>query len=245
MKEEDPVKTLPWGKGVRIAKVDANGLMAIDKPPGLLSHPNRKGDTGRSLLRASYDFEKQAYRIPSESSEASLIYLLNRLDSATSGLLLMTASRAIRDQVLEAFERKRVCKVYEALVFGIARKGKGEIWRDRLAVSKAEGGVRAVAGGSLRAETQLLASRPIPGMPSMSLLRLSPLTGRTHQLRIQAAKRGLPIVGDRTYGDFNKNKLVARSKGIKRLCLHCTETSVDYEMNGQTYKFAARSKTPF
>ena len=232
---------LPWGKGVRIAKVDANGLMAIDKPAGVLSHPNRKGDAGRSLLRASYDFDLQAYRI----SDESLVYLLNRLDSATSGLLLMTTSLEIRAQVLEAFEKERVRKVYEALVFGIARKGKGEFWKDRLSLSKAEGGVRAASGGNLRAETKLLASRAIPGMPAMSLLKLSPLTGRTHQLRIQAAKRGLPIAGDRTYGDFSKNKLMARSKGIKRLCLHCTETSVDYVLKGQTHSFMARSERPF
>ena len=40
----------------------------------------------------------------------------------------------------------------------------------------------------------------------MALLELQPKTGRTHQLRIQCANRGLPIVGDRTYGDFQRNK---------------------------------------
>ena len=42
----------------------------------------------------------------------------------------------------------------------------------------------------------------------MALLELQPKTGRTHQLRIQCANRGLPIVGDRTYGDFSKNRLL-------------------------------------
>ena len=42
----------------------------------------------------------------------------------------------------------------------------------------------------------------------MALVELRPTTGRTHQLRIQCANRGIPIVGDRIYGDFQKNRLV-------------------------------------
>lgn len=51
---------------------------------------------------------------------------------------------------------------------------------------------------------------------AMALLELRPGTGRTHQLRIQCANRGLPIVGDRTYGDFTKN----RNSKVESLFLH-------------------------
>ena len=104
--------------------------------------------------------------------------------------------------------------------------------------------VRAKAGDGALAETRLLEVRQLPVMPTMSWLRLAPLTGRTHQLRIQTSKRKVPIVGDRTYGDFRRNKLIASSMGLKRLCLHCMETSVEYVLKGKTYRFSAQSKDP-
>lgn len=237
--------SLPWGKGVRVAARDENGLIAVDKPSGVLSHPNREGESSRCLLNAPYEEEIEAYRLGGESGSGECVYLLNRLDSATSGLLLMTTNLAVRELVREAFEKKRVRKVYETLVFGVSRSRGVVLWKDRLSVKKMDGGLRASAGGGATAETKLIKSTSIPGIPAMSLLTLSPLTGRTHQLRIQASKRGLPIVGDRTYGDFAKNKQVARAKGIKRLCLHCTETALEYRLGGKAFRFKAVSKRPF
>ncbi len=250
MKPDLNARTLPWINGVRLAAEDPFGLIAVDKPAGTLSHPNRAGAIGKALLRAPYDFERQAYRLPiaeesdSVGEDGSWVYLLNRLDSATSGILLLATEEATRDAVLRAFADKRVEKVYEALVFGVVRK-RSDVWRDRLSKSKSEGGVRASVGGGLTAETRLVAARQIPGIPAMSALRLMPVTGRTHQLRIQCAKRGTPIVGDRTYGDFAKNKRIAKERNVKRLCLHCAETRLEYERDGRTRRFAATSKIPF
>ena len=233
---------LPWLNGVRIARVDAYGLVAIDKPCGVLSHPNKKAEIRKSLLEAdSYDEKARAYRI---KGDVKFVYLLNRLDSATSGILLLALNEDVRDAALKEFEAKRVEKVYEALVFGALRKG-APLWRDRLRKERQEGGVRAAAGSGHQAETKLLRAQPIPGMPLMSRLRLMPITGRTHQLRIQTSKRAVPIVGDRTYGDFNKNKLIAKSKGIKRLCLHCVETRLNYTLHGRKVAFSAEAKCPF
>jgi len=233
-------KSLPWTKGAHVAIVDSFGLMAIDKSAGTLSHPNRKGDAGKALLKLDYDEDLQAY----VGDGFEPIYLLNRLDSATSGLVLMTANEAVRDKVLEAFERKQVIKRYAALVFGFAKRGS-PIWKDRLNVKRSRGSVRAETGGGLSAETRLLSAKPIQGMPAMSLLELQPITGRTHQLRIQCSKRGMPIVGDRTYGDFRKNKAIATARKIKRLCLHCVETEVVYAIDGRRSRFKAKSPHPF
>ena len=218
--------------------------MAVEKPTGVLSHPNSKNDLGKALMATAYDDEIQGYRLESSIGEISWVYLLNRLDSATSGLLLMTTNAFVKTEVLKAFEKKQVRKVYAALVFGFARRGP-PVWKDRLTVKKDQGGLRASTGSGLTAETRLLTAKPIPGMPALSLLSLMPLTGRTHQLRIQASKRGMPIVGDRTYGDFQKNKSIARSRGINRLCLHCVETEVEYVVDGKAFRFVAKSKAPF
>lgn len=233
---------LPWTRGVKVLKADANGLLAVEKPAGTLSHPNKKGDAGRALLDGRYDAERQAYVLSGGEGER-LVYLLNRLDSATSGIVLLALSKSVAAAVLQAFENKRVSKTYQALVFGLSRGGS-PLWRDRLSVKKAQGGVRASVGGGLSAETKLVKAEQLPGSPAISRLTLMPITGRTHQLRIQSSKRHLPIVGDRTYGDFQKNKLAAK-RGLKRLCLHCVRTQVKYALGGKNYSFEAESKVPF
>lgn len=229
-----------------MVEVDRNGLIAIEKPSGVMSHPNKKGDLGKALLRASYDAKAQCYRVKEvDTEETQSVYLLNRLDSATSGIVLLALNEAVAKSVLEAFEKKQVSKTYCALVFGAMRPG-APVWRDRLSVSHKEGGVRASTGGGLSAETRLVKADVLPGVPLLSRLILMPLTGRTHQLRIQCSKRKIPIVGDRTYGDFQKNKLAAtKDKRLKRLCLHCMGTELSYRFAGETYQFKAQSKVPF
>jgi 23S rRNA-/tRNA-specific pseudouridylate synthase len=218
--------------------------MAVEKPPGVLSHPNRKGDRGKALLNLAYDEKKQAYgMLDTQGAWAASVFLLNRLDSATSGIVLLALSEATAAAVLAAFEAKRVKKTYQALVFGAPRGGP-PIWRDRISVMKAQGGLRASTGGGLSAETKLVRVEAVGGMPPVSRLTLMPVTGRTHQLRIQTSKRHLPIVGDRTYGDFQKNKLAAK-KGMKRLCLHCVATELDYRLGERSFRFKAHSKPPF
>lgn len=219
-------------------------MLAVEKPAGVLSHPNKKGDRGKSILNARYDEKAQAYSVLGTDGEASLsVNLLNRLDSATSGIVLLSLSQETAAAVLKAFEAKRVKKTYQALVFGAPRGGP-PLWRDRISVKKAQGGVRASTGGGLSAETKLVKMEPMGGMPPMVRLTLMPITGRTHQLRIQTSKRQVPIVGDRTYGDFQKNKVAAK-KGLKRLCLHCVNTALEYRLGDRSFRFEASSKAPF
>ncbi len=245
MDYRNAAQALPWCRGSRILTCDTNGLLAIDKPAGVLSHPNRKKDKGVALLEAPYDAKLQAYRIadPSEGDELS-VYLLNRLDSATSGVVLLALRSDVAEAVLKEFAAKAVAKRYSALVFGSCRSGP-TVWRDRISIRHAEGGVRAATGGGAQAETRLAKVEPYQASLPMNRLTLMPVTGRTHQLRIQSAKRGLPIAGDRTYGDFAKNKLFAKASGIKRLCLHCAETELAYTLGGRRFSMKARSERPF
>ncbi len=85
--------------------------------------------------------------------------------------------------------------------------------------------------------------KPVGGFP-IALLKLMPLTGRTHQLRIQCKKHGHPIVGDRKYGHFGFNKEVALETGEKRMMLHASEVIVNYSFKGKPRVFRAKSETP-
>jgi 23S rRNA pseudouridine955/2504/2580 synthase len=236
---------LPLGRGVTLLTHDTNGLAAFDKPAGVLSHPNAGGDEPRSLLTARYQLEGEFYHwTPVKGAPSQKLWLLNRLDSATSGVVLVAADEKLAQEIRAQFKRKQVRKIYQALVFGAPRQAT-ELWKDTLAVVKKGGQVRASLGtGRVPAETKMIAVRTGRGEPRVSLLRLEPHTGRSHQLRAQCAKRGMPIVGDQTYGNFPRNREFAKAVKTKRMFLHSLETAFDYEFNGQPYHFAASAPLP-
>lgn len=235
---------LPLGREVQLLRADANGLAAFNKPAGLLSHPNEGGDEPRSLLTCRYDKEGECYTWKDNGGGEHRLWLLNRLDSATSGVILVAASAELAATIKEHFARKRVKKVYNALVFGRPPE-KFQMWRDLLAVQRSGGVVRANAvRGNVPANTQMQFIRHGQGAFSTSLLRLEPHTGRSHQLRVQCAKRHVPIVGDQTYGDFALNRALAKTTGQKRLFLHSLETAFSYEFAGRSHDFKALAPLP-
>lgn len=237
---------LPLGREVTLLTRDANGLVAFNKPAGVLSHPNERGDEPRSLLTARYEVEGEFYewKPAPATDEPQRLWLLNRLDSATSGVILAAADAALAAEIRAQFKRKTVRKIYFALVFGIPRQPI-ELWRDLLAVEKRGGQIRTgTRAGNVPAESRMSVVRAKRTEPRLALIRLEPRTGRSHQLRVQCAKRGLPIVGDQTYGDFRRNREFARLAETKRMFLHSAETGFDYEFRGQRHHFAAKAPVP-
>jgi tRNA pseudouridine65 synthase len=234
---------LPLGPEVTLLRRDANGLVAFAKPAGVLSHPNSARDEKRSLLRARYDLAGEYYEWAAVSGSSHRLWLLNRLDAATSGVILAAADAALAAAVRAQFKRREVGKAYQALVFGAPRPPE-QAWRDLLAVEKKGGLIRTAAGGRTPAESRMSLVRQGRGEPRVALLRLVPLTGRSHQLRVQCAKRGLPIVGDQTYGDFRRNREFAKRTGVKRLFLHSLETDFAYVLGGRTHEFSAQAPLP-
>jgi tRNA pseudouridine65 synthase len=234
---------LPLGRGVRLITRDENGVAAFAKPAGVLSHPNGPKGEPRALLTCAYDQAEECFVWRDPPGGEHRLWLLNRLDSATSGVILGAASSAVARAIKEQFARRQVRKIYEALVFGVPRAPQ-ETWRDRLAVERRGGIIRTGAAGHIPAEAHVTVLRRRPGPPPLALLQLDPKTGRSHQLRVQCARRGLPIVGDQTYGDFRLNREFVRATGCKRLCLHSRETRFTYELAGRRFAFAATAPLP-
>jgi 23S rRNA pseudouridine955/2504/2580 synthase len=81
-------------------------------------------------------------------------------------------------------------------------------------------------------------------MNGLAIIRLQPQTGRTHQLRVQCALRGISIVGDKNYGDFTFNRKIARATKVDRLCLHAGEIEFKLVVDGVTINFFADSPIP-
>jgi tRNA pseudouridine65 synthase len=234
---------LPLGNGVKLLARDPNGLAALSKPAGVLSHPNVAGDAPRALLRARYDLAAECYEWFAGVGAPRRLWLLNRLDSATSGVILVAADGAVAAAVQAGFKRQEVRKVYQALVFGVPREPV-QTWRDRLAIEKSGQRIRSSGGGNVLAESRMRLVRAGRGEPRLALLRLEPHTGRSHQLRVQCAQRRLPIVGDQTYGEFRLNREFAKRARTKRLFLHSLETSFSYEFGGVNRNFTATAPLP-
>ncbi len=175
-----------------------NFLIAMDKPSGLLSVPGRGQDKADCAL-----------------SRAQAIYpdalTVHRLDMATSGLLLLARGKAMQRALSGLFERGEVQKRYVADVWGILSPAAGEIslplitdWPRRpLQKVDHEIGKPSVT----RYETLSVSG-------TIARLALTPLTGRSHQLRVHLAETGHPILGDEFYA--TGEALAARP----RLALH-------------------------
>jgi tRNA pseudouridine65 synthase len=233
---------LPLGPGVRVITSNQHGLVALDKPAGLMSHPNKEGETKRSLLHAGYDYDGEVYTWKVGEVEHRA-WLINRLDSPTSGVILLALNEEINTTIKQLFSTHKVTKVYYALVKRAPSVPAGS-WSDRLKKDVYRG-KKLVKGGQLvPAKTRYqVVKAPTGGFP-VALLRLMPLTGRTHQLRVQCQNHRHPIVGDRMYGSFSFNKEVANETGEKRMMLHSGETSMRYPFHGQMHDFKAESELP-
>jgi 23S rRNA pseudouridine955/2504/2580 synthase len=236
-------ETLPLHEGINLLTRDANGLAAFDKPAGVLSHPNGSEDEPRALLTCKYDKETQCFSWKAADGNERKLWLLNRLDSATSGVILTASSEKLAAAIRSHFANKQVRKVYNAIVFGKPQL-KSDLWRDLLSVKKSHGQIRTSLIGNVPSETQFQLIRHTQKNFSTSLVRLEPRTGRSHQLRVQCAKRHLPIIGDQTYGDFGRNRTFAKAVKSKRLFLHSLETSFTYEFAGRACVFKAGAPLP-
>ena len=204
---------IPWHASVKVIKA-SKGILAIDKPCGLLSHPNAADKFKQSVVQAPYDFEQEAYKLGNK-----WVYLLNRLDSPTSGVLLLSTDLLIAQEVRALFKSHVVKKTYCALVKG-RFPSLQMLWKDFLSIRKEQQKLRTQCNTSnvgIVAQTKVkcLHTFSLKGR-TLSALELHPLTGRTHQLRTQCAYHRFPILGDKTYGDFNLN----RQLKTDRLYLH-------------------------
>ncbi len=230
------VMSFPLARGVRVLKTFDHELIAFDKPDGVMSHPNEASGHAKALLTCAYDFETECYRWDNRR-----LWLLHRLDSHTSGVILATSDEKLARMVKAAFRDGEVKKTYRALVFDTPQQPRAT-WKDRL---EKRGTRSIVTGGAPNAITEMrvLRSWRLPeGV--VSHLELKPQTGKTHQLRVQCAARGTPIIGDGTYGDFASNRAFAKVTGLKRLFLHAFELQLEVFWKGQKLEFRATSDLP-
>jgi 23S rRNA pseudouridine955/2504/2580 synthase len=161
-------------------------VIALNKPPGLAVQG------GTNTLR-HIDGMLDALAFGGERPR-----LVHRLDRDTSGVLLLARSARAAARLAEAFRRKDTEKTYLALVIGRPRPPKGRI---EFALGRSAADPERVVSDAEGKPSATLYDTIETAGDRVAVLRLNPLTGRTHQLRVHCAEGlGCPVVGDTRYG---------------------------------------------
>jgi RluA family pseudouridine synthase len=171
-------------------------LLAVDKPSGLLTSPDRYDPQRPNLMKLLHSgIAEEKYW----ARERQLEYLMNahRLDFETSGIILLAKNKPVLIQLANLFGTEKPAKKYAALVHGAPPEAEFEInqslaphpTRPELMRVDSKRGKRSLTRVTLREQ-----------FADHALLQCEPMTGRTHQIRVHLSYTGNPIVGDALYG---------------------------------------------
>lgn len=200
-------------------------LIVINKPAGLPVHGGSGVKNG--LIEA---FRQLRPNLP-------FVELVHRLDRDTSGLVLLAKSRKVLSAMHELMrEGGAVIKQYKALVAGEWNEGVQHVITDlRRTDAPGRHKVQVVDDNGKAAESIFRSDTVMKGC---TLMDVQILTGKMHQIRVQLAHMGYPILGDDRYGDFAMNREY-KTLGLKRLFLHAAYLEFMLEMNGHKYRLEA------
>jgi 23S rRNA pseudouridine1911/1915/1917 synthase len=206
-------------------------LVVLVKPAGL---PTANAPRG----------EESVYTLLSRQREGGFVGIVSRLDAPVSGVVVLAKTRPAAAALARQFRDRSVEKAYAAVVTGRFPASLGEWidWHD--AISRREGDPKSrlhpagdavgttADGGDVVPRAAHVRARVVRRAGEVSLVELEPTTGRRHQLRLQLAARGCPIVGDRLYG----SRLPCRSGGI---ALHAERLGIVHPTTGRAVEFTS------
>ena len=202
-------------------------LLAIDKPAGVAVH----GGSG-----VSFGVIEQLRRA---RPEARFLELVHRLDKETSGVLLLAKKRSALTNLQDQFRGRETDKRYAALVWGDWPASQKVI---DVALHKYidAAGERRVAVDEERGRRSITLVKVAQRLAQHTLLDVTIKTGRTHQIRVHLADAGHAIVGDPKYGDFARNREIARGAlRFARMFLHARCLAFDHPASGERLQLEA------
>lgn len=193
----------------KIAYVD-DFLYIADKPYNLNTHPDRahREDTLGNRLSTTF-------------GEDFALRIVTRLDKTTSGLVLGALDAVTAERLNDMQLRHEIAKTYIAAVHGQFEQRQGQIDLPLLRVDEQNKTVCDCSGKAACTVYSVVNYNP---EQDVTIVRLCPLTGRTHQLRAHMAALGHPLVGDVLYG----------GKPADRIYLHCMQLTFVHPVTGKT-----------
>ncbi len=214
-----------------------DAMLVIDKAAGFAVHG------GSGISRGVIE------QLRLERPKAKFLELVHRLDRETSGVLMLAKKRSALVALHEAIRNNQTDKRYIMLVQGEWLEPKKRVVLDlqKYVLPNGERRVNVVTdaakdkfGERQTSETmfRLIKNYNHAAIGKFSLLEAQLVTGRTHQLRVQLAHLGFPIVGDDKYGDFALNKTLIKH-GLKRMFLHSSVTKIRHPLTNEKLELIA------
>jgi len=201
-------------------------ILVVNKPVDLPVHKNDfMPHDAPYLTKLAGDFTGQ------------WIYNVHRLDSKTSGVIVLALSKEMAHHLTLQFERKEVKKKYLAIVQG--NPGEGTFDQKVLVKKKTKFKKPAVTHFKTLQSVLTGISHKETENVVLSLVEIQPETGRWHQLRQHFAKNRFDMLGDTHHGDFKLNKIITEKTGLKRLFLHACELEFMHPQTHQELSFSA------
>jgi 23S rRNA pseudouridine1911/1915/1917 synthase len=201
-------------------------LLVIDKPPGLVVHP-APGHASGTLVNALL----HRWPAPQPGLDASRLGIVHRLDKDTSGVLVVAKDSSSLADLGRQFQGREVSKRYLAIVWGCPVRPRGVIDEPigRHPVDRKRMSVRA------RGRAAVTRYEVVEDLGPWSLLRISPETGRTHQIRVHMSVIGHPVLADPIYA----RRRLRTVCGLNRQALHAEEISFRHPRSGQRITVSA------
>jgi 23S rRNA pseudouridine1911/1915/1917 synthase len=200
-------------------------ILVVDKPAGLVVHPAAGNQSGTLVAAVLHHWQG-----PRPGLDPLRPGLVHRLDKDTSGVIVIAKDAGALADLAAQFKARSVAKQYLAFVWGRpantagvidAPLGRHPVHRKRMAIRD--------DGRPARTRYEVTA-----GGAGMSLLRVWPETGRTHQIRVHLVSLGTPIVGDAVYGGARRRPAPA---GLLRQALHAARLTLRHPATGVTMTF--------
>ena len=193
-------------------------IAVVNKPSGLLSVPGNQPqyyDSAMSRVKEKYGFCEPAHR----------------LDMATSGILLFALSKAADRELKRQFREREPKKYYQALVWGHLEQDHGVVELPMICDWENRPRQKICFERGKRAVTFYDVLQRYPN--NTTRVKLTPITGRSHQLRLHMLALGHPILGDKFYAHPQAKAL------SPRLCLHAESLQIQHPITGETMEFTA------
>ncbi|WP_020559922.1 RluA family pseudouridine synthase [Thiofilum flexile] len=202
-------------------------IIALNKPAGIPVHGGTGHEVG--LIEA---FRQLRPNLP-------YVELVHRIDRDTSGVVALAKSREALTQLHALMREGEVDKRYQTLVAGQWQDGVQHITTNLMREHNAVRGhkMRVLDDDDEGKEAESIFT-PKRIMSQATLMDVKILTGRMHQIRVQLAHLGYPILGDDRYGDFALNREL-KALGLKRMFLHANHMEFILRMTGRRYRLEA------
>lgn len=221
--------------------VETNDYLVINKPSGLMVHPDVKKDAPTLtdwIISTHPEMKEVGEPITFDNKEIDRPGIVHRLDEETSGVLILAKTEQAFFHFKKQFMDRTIDKEYHAFVWGHFKQKEGiinePIGRNKNDFRRRHAG-RGLRGESKEAVTKWFVQKEFEDELSdkFSLMRLFPKTGRTHQLRVHMKFIQRPIVSDPLYAESKRKAL-----GFDRVALHARKISF-LDLNDQKIEVEA------